>query len=169
MDEIGFLYYVSLGGSTAQLHDNLGRGPDGHCLGYTWIFFEITNLGNRRACTCSEAGFSSQNEDRAWGIYYRRTAFCCAILRAKGLNAKDIHKEMFPVYGGKCLSCKAVHNWVEERGKGLFCWWRRDWNRCRSGCYNSQKTSITCFTFYIHLWPIYWLSLVHCRVELPPL
>jgi hypothetical protein len=24
-------------------------------------------------------------------------------LCAKGLNAKDIHKEMFPVYGGKCL------------------------------------------------------------------
>jgi hypothetical protein len=21
------------------------------------------------------------------------------------------------VYGGNCLSCKAVHNWVEERGK----------------------------------------------------
>jgi hypothetical protein len=38
-------------------------------------------------------------------------------LEAKELNAKDIHKEMFPVYGGKCLSCKAVHNWVEERGK----------------------------------------------------
>jgi hypothetical protein len=33
-------------------------------------------------------------------------------LWAKGLNAKDIHKEMFPVYGGKCLSCKEVHNWV---------------------------------------------------------
>jgi hypothetical protein len=31
-------------------------------------------------------------------------------LWAKGLNAKDIHKEMFPVYGEKCLSCKAVHN-----------------------------------------------------------
>jgi hypothetical protein len=31
-------------------------------------------------------------------------------LWAKGLNAKDIHKEMFPVYGGKCLSRKAVHN-----------------------------------------------------------
>jgi hypothetical protein len=27
-------------------------------------------------------------------------------LRTKGLNAKDIHKEMFPVYGGKCLSVK---------------------------------------------------------------
>jgi hypothetical protein len=35
-------------------------------------------------------------------------------LWAKGLNAKDIHKEMFPVYNGKCLSRKAVHNWVEK-------------------------------------------------------
>jgi hypothetical protein len=35
-------------------------------------------------------------------------------LWAKGLNAKDIHKEMFPVYGGKCLSRKAVHNWVKD-------------------------------------------------------
>jgi hypothetical protein len=29
-------------------------------------------------------------------------------LWAKGLNVKDIHKEMFPVYFGKCLSRKAV-------------------------------------------------------------
>jgi hypothetical protein len=35
----------------------------------------------------------------------------------KGLNAKDIHKEMFPVYGGKCLSCKVIHNWVKKHGK----------------------------------------------------
>jgi hypothetical protein len=33
-------------------------------------------------------------------------------LPSKGLNTKDIHKEVFPVYGGKCLSRKAVHNWV---------------------------------------------------------
>jgi hypothetical protein len=32
----------------------------------------------------------------------------------KVLNAKDIFKEMFPVYGGKCLSRKAVHSWVEK-------------------------------------------------------
>jgi hypothetical protein len=32
----------------------------------------------------------------------------------KGPNAKDIHKQMFHVYGGKCLSRKAVHNWVEK-------------------------------------------------------
>jgi hypothetical protein len=35
----------------------------------------------------------------------------------KGLNAKDIHKEMFPVYVGKCLSRKAVHSWIEKRGR----------------------------------------------------
>jgi hypothetical protein len=28
----------------------------------------------------------------------------------KGLGAKDIHIETFPVHGGKCLSHKAVHN-----------------------------------------------------------
>jgi hypothetical protein len=33
-------------------------------------------------------------------------------LWAKEINAKDIRKEMFSVYGGKCLSRKAVHNWV---------------------------------------------------------
>jgi hypothetical protein len=33
-------------------------------------------------------------------------------LWAKGLSAKDIHKEMFPPYGEKCLSRKAVRNWV---------------------------------------------------------
>jgi hypothetical protein len=39
-------------------------------------------------------------------------------LWAKGLNAKDIHKEMFPVYGGKCLSQKAVHNCVKKFSRG---------------------------------------------------
>jgi hypothetical protein len=32
------------------------------------------------------------------------------VLWTKGLNAKDVNKEKFPVYGGKCLSRKAVHN-----------------------------------------------------------
>jgi hypothetical protein len=35
-------------------------------------------------------------------------------LWAKGLNEKDIHKEMFPVYREKCLSRKAVHSWVAK-------------------------------------------------------
>jgi hypothetical protein len=32
-------------------------------------------------------------------------------LWAEVLNAKDIHEEMFPVYGGKCLSRKPVQPW----------------------------------------------------------
>jgi transposase len=36
-------------------------------------------------------------------------------LWAKGLNAKDIHL----VFGGKCLSHKVVHNWVEKFSEGL--------------------------------------------------
>jgi hypothetical protein len=32
-------------------------------------------------------------------------------LWAKGSHAKDIHKEMFPAYGEKRLSRKAVHEW----------------------------------------------------------
>jgi hypothetical protein len=31
---------------------------------------------------------------------------------AKGLNAKDIHKEMFPIYRGKRMSRKTLHNRV---------------------------------------------------------
>jgi hypothetical protein len=43
----------------------------------------------------------------------------CVFLWAKGLNAKNIHKEMFRVYGGKCLPRNAVHICVENRGKGF--------------------------------------------------
>jgi hypothetical protein len=35
-------------------------------------------------------------------------------LWAKGINAKNTNKEIVPVYGGKCSSCKAVHNWFEK-------------------------------------------------------
>jgi transposase len=39
-------------------------------------------------------------------------------LWAKGLNEKDIYKEMFPVYGGKYLSRKSVHNWIQKFSQG---------------------------------------------------
>jgi hypothetical protein len=39
-------------------------------------------------------------------------------LWARGLNEKDIHKEMFPVYGEKCMMCKVVHNWVKKFSQG---------------------------------------------------
>jgi hypothetical protein len=47
IDIIGFIC-VSLGSSTAQLHDT---------------------LGSRCVCACSDADFSSQNGDRASGVY----------------------------------------------------------------------------------------------------
>jgi hypothetical protein len=36
------------------------------------------------------------------------------LLWAKQLNANDIYKEMFSIYGGKCLLRKAVQNWVKK-------------------------------------------------------
>ena len=39
-------------------------------------------------------------------------------LWAKGRPSKDIHKEMLSVYGERCLSHKAVRNWVEKFNKG---------------------------------------------------
>jgi hypothetical protein len=59
-------------------------------------------------------------------------------LWAKVLNAKDIHKEMFPVYGGKCLSRKAVQNWVAD----VSLMTKRLKLKCGSGSDNSQKNSV---------------------------
>jgi hypothetical protein len=99
------------------------RGSDGHCLGLFCVynFFHNknnNNLGSRGACACSDAGFSSQNDDRAWGVHHRRSESCYAFLWAKGLNANDIYKETFPVYCGKCLSRKAIHNWLDKFSQG---------------------------------------------------
>jgi hypothetical protein len=101
MDVLSFLC-VALGSNSVQFH---------------------VSLGSRSACACSEAGFSSQNGDIAWGLYYRRAVFSCALLWVKWLNAKDIHMEMLHVYGGKCLSLKRF-----TTGWQTFRWWRRDWN-----------------------------------------
>jgi hypothetical protein len=123
MDVIGFLC-VSLGSNTVQLHDS---------------------LGSRRGCACSMGSFSSENGDRAWGVYYRRAAFWFAVfLWAKGLNVMNIYKEMFHVYGRKCLSRKAVHRWVEKFSQ------RRskvadDETRCGNGSDNSKKNRLFCW------------------------
>ena len=34
------------------------------------------------------------------------------------MAAKDIHKEMLPMYGERCLSRQAVHNWVHKFSEG---------------------------------------------------
>jgi predicted transcriptional regulator len=40
------------------------------------------------------------------------------LLWAKRLTVRDIYKEIFYVYGGKCLSRKTVHNWIEKLSQG---------------------------------------------------
>ena len=39
-------------------------------------------------------------------------------LWAKKMEAKDIHKEMLPMYGEHCLSRQAVHNWAQKFSEG---------------------------------------------------
>ena len=34
------------------------------------------------------------------------------------MEAKDIHKEMLPMYSEHCLSRQAVHNWVQKFSEG---------------------------------------------------
>jgi hypothetical protein len=39
-------------------------------------------------------------------------------LWANGHNVKDIHKDIFSVYGEKCLPRKEVHKWIEKLSQG---------------------------------------------------
>jgi hypothetical protein len=63
-------------------------------------------------------------------------------LWAKGLNAKDNRKEMFPVWGGKCLSRKLVHKCVEKfsQGRSKVAYYARPSGG--SGRDNRKKTSM---------------------------
>jgi hypothetical protein len=73
-------------------------------------------------------------------VLYRRAAFCCASLWPKGLDAKNFHKQMCPVYDETHLSRKEVHNWVEKVSQGRSK--VADERRCESGWDNSQKISM---------------------------
>jgi hypothetical protein len=86
MDVIGFLC-VSLGSSTIQPHDS---------------------LRSRRACAFSEACFIDKVATVLEKCTTAEQHSAVLFLWAKEPNTKNIHKEMFLVYGGKCLSRKAV-------------------------------------------------------------
>jgi hypothetical protein len=103
MDVIGFLC-VSLGSSTVQLHDSIGT--------FTIIFHnnkvsvaDAHTYVQRLVLVVKMATLLEE-----YTTEMEHPVVCS--LWTKKLNAKDIHKEMFPVYGGKCLSRKAVHSWV---------------------------------------------------------
>jgi hypothetical protein len=101
---------------------------------------------------------------------------CFTFFVGKGLIEKDVHKQIFPVYGGKYLSCKAVHSWVEKFADDeteVRNWLRQQskyfydvafdalvkrWDKYINvgGGYVEKETflpgsNITCFTLYIHL------------------
>jgi hypothetical protein len=45
----------------------------------------------------------------------------CSVVRFFGQKdsmQRIFIKKCFPVYGGNCLSCKVVHNWVEKFSQG---------------------------------------------------
>ena len=42
----------------------------------------------------------------------------CVFCGQKKMEAKDIYKEMLPMYGEHCLSSQAVHNWVQKFSEG---------------------------------------------------
>jgi hypothetical protein len=119
MDVIGFLC-VSLCSSTVQHH---------------------VSLGNRRECACSEAGFSSQNGDRDWVVWYRRAAICCVfcgqkdsirrILIAMGSVCR-VKRFITGLNGGpevaettvKTLLCCRFRRTGKAMGQVYECWWR---------------------------------------------
>jgi hypothetical protein len=45
-------------------------------------------------------------------VLLKSSVLLCGFLWVKGFSAKDTTKEIFPVYGGKCLLHKVVHNWM---------------------------------------------------------
>jgi len=51
-------------------------------------------------------------------MYHDRAAWRCAFFVGKKMEAKDIHKEMLPMYGEHCLSRRVVHNWVQKFSEG---------------------------------------------------
>ena len=63
-------------------------------------------------------------------------------LWAKNMEAKDIHKEMLPMYGKHCLSRQAVHNWVQKFSDGwenAFLTILRLKEQCARGSNSNQK------------------------------
>jgi hypothetical protein len=93
---------VSLGSSTVQLHDS---------------------LGSRRSYACSEAGFNSQNGNRAWGVYYEQQRSVVRFYGQKDSMQRIFIKKRFLYTVGSVCRVK----WFTA-GWQMFRWWRRGWN-----------------------------------------
>jgi hypothetical protein len=107
MDVTGLLC-VSLGSRTVQLHGS---------------------LGSKRACACSEAGFSCQNGDLSWGVYYRRTEFCSG---QRDSMQKIYIKKCFLFMAGSVYHIK----WFTT---GLRKFYSHRWCPTRSPCWDCDR------------------------------
>ena len=71
-------------------------------------------------------------------------------LWAKNMEAKDIHKEMLPMYGEHCLSHRAVHNWVQKFSEGRTS--IEDENRVGRITFRQQPIFAAVFQGLVKLW-----------------
>jgi hypothetical protein len=92
MDVIS-IFYVSLGSSTVQIHDSLGNRQYAHVQRLVSVVKMATVLEE----------YTTEEQHSVVRFMW-----------VKELGAKVIHKEMFPVYSGTCLSRKTIHNWVAD-------------------------------------------------------
>jgi hypothetical protein len=88
---------------------------------------------SERAWACSEAGFSSQNDDCALGVYYRRAPFCCALFVHTGTQWEGYSQSNAPCsqLGREILSktfrksqmmADQVRKWLRQQLKRLLCY-----------------------------------------------
>jgi hypothetical protein len=118
MDVIGFLC-VSPGSSTVQLHES---------------------LGNRRACACSETGFSSQNGNRAWGCTPEEESsvvrFFCG--QKDSMQGIFMYEYFLFMLGSVCLVKRSTTGWQTLH------WWRRGWNGDEEVAETTVKRLLCC-------------------------
>jgi hypothetical protein len=101
MDVIGS-QCVSPGSSTVQLHDS---------------------IGSRRACTWSEAGFSSQCWPCLRGVLQKSSVLLCVSCWKKDSLQRTFIKKCFLFTAGSVCHVKRF-----TTGWQTFRWWRRGWN-----------------------------------------
>jgi hypothetical protein len=147
---IGFLC-ASLSSSTTQLHDS---------------------LGSRRACT--EAGFSSQNGDRALSVHHQRAALCCALFCGKNDSMQRIFiKKCFLFTMGSvcCIkwfttgsrnSLKNVRKlqMMPNKGEEVAGTTVKRLPCCGFWCTGKAMGHVYRMFYILYVWPIYRISVV---------
>jgi hypothetical protein len=117
MDVIGFLC-ISLGSSTGQLHDSPGI---------------------RRACACSEAGFSSEMATVLRNVLPKSDVLLCIFCGQKDSMQRMLIKKCFLfTVGSVCRVKRFITGWQ------MFRWWRKAWNGGAEAAETAVKRLLCC-------------------------